>query len=164
MMHEAGEWMVSYRYMRMRMDGNRDGTDHISRSEIATSVRNPFFGLLGQPPTLRVVPTDMDMQMHMLGLMYAPTEWLTLMAMLNYVGKKMDHITYQGPTGTTQLGTFQTKTDGLGDTQVTGLLRLYEDAVHHVHLNAGISLPTGDIRENDQVLTPTGASPTVRLP
>lgn len=28
--HKTGEWMFSYRYMQMHMDGNRDGTDHFS--------------------------------------------------------------------------------------------------------------------------------------
>jgi len=99
MMHGAGQWMVSYRYMHMRMNGSLKGDDQISRSEIVTQIDNPFAG----PPTLRVVPTDMDMDMHMFGVMYAPTDWLTLMAMGQYLDKSMDHITYAGPVGTTQL-------------------------------------------------------------
>ena len=27
--HSAGEVMLSYRFMRMSMEGNRDGTDHV---------------------------------------------------------------------------------------------------------------------------------------
>ena len=80
-MHKKGDWMVSYRFMRMDMQGNRDGTDSLSPLEIATSVPNRFSGMAGQPPTLRVVPTEMTMDMHMFGAMYAPTDNLTLMAM-----------------------------------------------------------------------------------
>lgn len=35
---------------------------------------------------------------------------------------------------------------------------------HHFHLNAGIRVPTGTSTEKDDVLTPTSARPTLRLP
>ncbi|MEM6906637.1 MAG: transporter, partial [Pseudomonadota bacterium] len=157
-MHKAGEFMFAYRFMFMNMDGNRIGTNSVSPQTIATTVPNRFFGTPGQPPTLRVVPTDMTMQMHMLGAMYAPTDWLTLMAMGMYVDKSMDHLTFQGGMGTTVLGTFETNSSGFGDTRVGGLIRLYDDETHHLHFNAGLSIPTGSIEETDQVLAPTGAT------
>ncbi|MEM6550162.1 MAG: transporter [Pseudomonadota bacterium] len=163
-MHEAGEVMFSYRYMNMQMEGSRDGTDELSPETIVTTVANPFFGTPGQPPTLRVVPTEMTMQMHMFGMMYAPTDWLTLMAMASYVDKSMDHITFQGGMGTTVLGGFTTESSGFGDTRVGGLIGLYDDEIHHVHFNAGLSIPTGSITEDDDVLAPTGDRPTLRLP
>ncbi len=163
-MHKAGEWMLSYRYMYMSMEGNRIGTDGVSPQTIATTVPNRFFGTPGQPPTLRIVPLDMRMEMHMLGGMYAPTDWLTLMVMANYIEKDMDHVTFAGAAGTTELGNFTTNTSGFGDTSVSGLIGLYDDGIHHVHLNAGLSLPTGSIEETGQILAPNGTRPTVRLP
>ncbi len=163
-MHAKGEWMLSYRFMRMKMKSNRDGTNSISSEEIATTVANPFFGQPMQPPTLRVVPTEMTMDMHMFGAMYAPTDWLTLMLMSSYIKKDMDHLTFMGPVGNTIRGEFTTRTSGFGDTKLSGLIRLYDDDTHHFHLNAGLSLPTGSITETDDVLAPTGARPTLRLP
>lgn len=163
-MHGAGEWMISYRYMYMGMEANRIGDDEVSPETIATTVPNRFAGMPGQPPTLRIVPTEMDMQMHMLGAMYAPTDWLTLMAMGMYIDKEMEHVVFQGGMGTTRLGTFTTEASGLGDTKVSGLIRLYDDETHHLHLNAGLSLPTGSIDETDDILTPMNMRPTVRLP
>ena len=163
-MHAKGEWMLSYRYMRMEMKDNLDGSSSISPEEIVTTVANPFFGQPMQPPTLRVVPTEMTMDMHMFGAMYAPTDWLTLMLMGSYIKKDMDHLTFMGPVGTTVLGGFTTRSSGFGDTKVGGLIRLHEDDIHHFHLNAGLSLPTGSLTEKDDVLAPTGATPTLRLP
>ena len=71
--HAKGEWMFSYRFMTMDMEDNRSGTRDQSPDEIVTTEPNPFFGLPGQPPTLRIVPTRMRMDMHMLGVMFAPT-------------------------------------------------------------------------------------------
>lgn len=162
--HAAGEWMFSYRYMQMSMDGNSDDGDSLSPEQIATSAPNRFFGAPMQPPTLRVVPTQMDMEMHMFGVMYAPTDRLTLMLMGNYTKKDMDHVTFRGPAGTERLGTFRTSTSGLGDTRLAGLISLGTSENAKTHLTVGLSLPTGDTDETDTVLAPTGMTPTLRLP
>lgn len=161
--HAAGEFMLSYRYMAMRMAGNRDGDERIDADTIATTVPNRFAGMPGMPPTLRVVPLDMDMEMHMLGAMYAPSDALTLMAMLPWLRKEMAHRTYQGGMGDTVLGTFVTEVEGLGDIKLGGL---YEVPLvqGNAHFNLGLSLPTGSIEEEDQVLTPMNMRPTLRLP
>ncbi len=167
-MHKKGEVMFSYRFMRMQMEGSRIGTDPVSPEEIATTVPNQFFGAPMQPPTLRVVPLDMTMDMHMLGAMYGVTDWLTVMAMGQLVDNGMDHLTFQGGMGTSELGEFRTESFGFGDTRLSGLVRVFETrgggARHHAHLNAGISIPTGSTTETDDVLTPMNMRPTLRLP
>lgn len=162
--HHAGGLMLSYRFMHMDMQGNQIGDDDVSPESIVTSVANPFFGQPMQPPTLRVVPTKMTMQMHMFGLMYAPNDWLTLAAMLNYSEKEMDHITFAGGAGTVRLGTFTTSARGLGDTSFSGLIRLLDAGHHKIHANVGLSVPTGSTSKTDTILTPTGARPQPRLP
>ena len=163
-LHETGEVMLSYRFMHMGMAGNRIGDSEVSPETITTTVPNRFFGRPMQPPTLRVVPTKMTMQMHMFGVMYAPTDWVTLMAMLNYTEKEMEHITFMGGAGTTRLGSFTTESSGLGDTRLAALIRLFESGNHKAHANLGVSLPTGSTNETDSILTPMGARPNPRLP
>lgn len=158
--HKKGEWMLSYRYKYMDMEGNRISDADVSPDFIVTNIANRF----GMPATLRVVPTKMTMEMHMFGAMYAPTDWLTLMVMGMYMDKSMDHVTYMGMAGTTVRGTFNTKSSGIGDTKVSGMFKLMDEGIHKVHLNAGISLPTGDTDETDDILTPMGGTPTVTLP
>ena len=164
--HQKGEWMTSYRYMYMDMSGNRDGSDSLSTDEIATTVANPFANPPMMPPTLRVVPTDMPMQMHMVGGMYGLTDRITLMAMGMYMSKEMDHVTYQGAMGTNQLGTFTTETAGIGDTTIGAIIGLDNGANEHRQINLGLalSLPTGSLTETDQILTPMGGTPNPRLP
>ncbi|MEM7619055.1 MAG: transporter [Pseudomonadota bacterium] len=164
LLHKKGQWMLSYRHMYMNMEGNRIGDDDISPERIVTTVPNRFSGQPMQPPTLRVVPTEMDMHMNMFGGMYAAADNVTLMAMVNYHSKEMDHITFAGGMGTTQLGRFTTQTEGFGDVKLSALVALYEDDIHKVHLNLGLSIPTGSITEKDKILTPMGMTPEVRLP
>lgn len=163
-LHKQGEFMFSYRFMHMHMEGNRIGDNRVSPRTIATTVPNRFFGRPMQPPTLRVVPTQMSMDMHMFGAMYAPTDNVTLMAMVNFIDKEMDHLTFMGPAGPVVRGGFTTRSEGFGDTKLSGLFRLYDDTMHHWHFNLGLSLPTGSITERDRVLAPTGATPVLRLP
>lgn len=139
--HEAGEFMLSYRYMRMNMNGLRDDDERISTSKVLQSYP--------------VAPQSMDMEMHMFGAMWAPIDRLTLMLMVPYVRKEMDHRTGTGLT-------FTTRTDGVGDIKLSGLVKLWENESHELHLNLGISFPTGSISEQDD--TPPIDGTTQRLP
>ena len=157
--HNAGEVMFSYRYMNMYMKDNRDGTDDLSLNEIVTQEASPF-----GPPTLRVVPRTMRVEVHMLGVMWAPTDRVTLMGMFNYLEREMSHTTFMGMAGSNVLGRFTTSTKGLGDTQLSALIKLGERHHSRWHATLGVSLPTGDFEETDQILTPMNTRLTVVLP
>ena len=163
-LHNAGEFMVSFRWMTMSMDGNIQGSDSISDEDIVTTIPNRFAMMPGMPPTLRIVPQDMTTNMQMLGLMYAPSDKLTLMAMLNRVEKEMTLTTFSGGMGTNVLGSFTTRSSGLGDTKLSALVRGFSGDTHNWHLNIGFSLPTGEYRNRDTILTPMNMTPEVRLP
>ncbi|MBJ19224.1 MAG: transporter [bacterium] len=137
-LHDPGELMFSYRYSRMAMAGNRDGDDRASTSSVLAD--------------FMVAPTDMDMEMHMLGAMYGVNDQFTVMAMLPFVRKTMDHVTGGGAH-------FTTRSDGLGDIKISALYSLFENESHRVHMTAGLSIPTGSIKERGT--TPMG---DVRLP
>jgi len=143
-MHGRGEFMLSYRFVHMRMDGNRDGRNRLSPGDVLAR-------------GFSATPTDMDVDMHMFGTMYAPFDRLTLMLMLPYVEKSMDHVNAMGMR-------FQTDSDGIGDLQVTGLLRLWRNETHHFHFNAGFGFPTGSIDEKDFVPVPAMGFQKRRLP
>ncbi len=163
-LHKEGEWMLSYRVMSMTMSGNRQGKHSIADNELVTSVPNRFAGRPMMPPTLRVAPQSMTTDMHMVGVMYAPSDDLTLMAMFNYLDKSMTLTTYQGMMGTEVLGQFSSASSGIGDTRVSALYRLYDSEHHSLHMNLGLSIPTGAIDERGTVLTPMDMRPEVRLP
>jgi len=142
--HHEGGMMLSYRYMKMRMDGNRDGSKQKSRSD-----------LLLPDGDWPVVPTDMDMEMHMLGFMYAPRNHLSLMLMVPILKKSMYHTTSMAVD-------FTTESTGLGDIGVAALVNVWGDDMHEVHLNLGASFPTGSINRQDE--TPASGGDLVALP
>ncbi len=145
--HHAGEWMVSYRYMYMDMDGMHRGSDAVSAAQV--------FGA-----GYVISPHRMTMDMHMLGVMYAPTDDLTLMAMLPYSTMEMSHVIDPAAGMLVMLnsgsGFFTTESSGIGDLKLTALADLYQKGPHHLHGGIGFSLPTGSISERDIVPGPGG--------
>lgn len=139
--HHKGEFMASYRYMFMNMDGNRDGTDSLSESEVLQN--------------FMVTPVDMTMEMHMFGAMYAVSEDVTLMAMVPYVSKEMEHLTRNGTR-------FTTNSEGFGDIKTTALYTIFNKDKQRIHLNLGASFPTGSINEKDD--TPAGEDQILPYP
>ena len=131
--HKKGEWMVSYRYMRMQMEDNRDGTDRLNTAEVLRSGTGQYM----------VAPIKMDMDMHMIGVMYAPSDNYTVMAMIPYVENSMDHVTAMG-------GEFSTESSHLGDISLSVISTNSLGFLWHL----GVSLPTGDQDQKD--LTPMG--------
>ena len=136
--HDKGEWMVGYSFMFMNMEGNRDGRARLSTDDVLKD--------------FMVTPTAMDMEMHMLHFMTAPSDAWTLMVMAPYLRLSMDHLTRMGQR-------FTTKSEGFGDLSVTSLYSMVRRNDRNLILNAGLSLPTGSIDERDD--TPAG---NARLP
>jgi len=150
--HHKGEFMFSYRYMHMSMDGNKNGNNDVSVAEVL----NDYL----------VSPIEMEMDMHMFGLMYAPTEKLTLMAMINLVDLSMDHQIHNGvvmmnPNINSNL--FTTESDGFGDTVVSAIYELSEHDGASWLVNLGVSLPTGSIDEED-IVPPVSTTNPSQLP
>ena len=128
-MHAMGEWMISYRYMTMEMQGLLDGSKNITASDASST-----YGYDNM-----MLPRDMTMDMHMFGAMHAITDKWTLMCMINYLDNEM---TMQS----TSMGTM--KSNGAGDLKIAGLYDLAQwDSGRRMHLNLGLSLPTGSIDE-----------------
>jgi hypothetical protein len=159
-LHKKGEFMLSYRFMDMQMSGNIAGNNSISNDDIVTTVVNPN----APPATVRVVPQDMSTNMHMLGFMYAPTNDITLMVMINYIDRDMTLTTYQGMSGNTVLGNFDSASSGLADSKLAVLYKLFDSPKHKLHANLGWIIPTGSVEEMGEVLTPMNMRMTMRLP
>lgn len=143
--HAKGGWMTSYRYMRMDMDGMRNGTNRVSSADVFAE-------------GYTVTPESMRMEMHMFGLMYAPTDKLTLMLMANYIETEMEHRINPGAPAMlfNAVGgdTFTTETSGLGDIKIGGLYRFYLEENRKAHFGLSLSLPTGSVDEKDNTPMP----------
>ena len=136
--HHKGTFMVSYEYMNMISEGLQSGTSGLSNAEFFANT------------SYTTAPQRMDMEMHMLGFMKAPSETLTLMLMLPYKQNRMRSVMANDSE-------MNMRTEGLGDVQLTALLSLgskqKEDHTDYSHVNLGLSIPTGEIDEESNNMT-----------
>ena len=143
--HSKGGMMISYRYMFMPMEGNRAKNNEIANSTIFSDYQ--------------LAPQDMDMQMHMVGLMYAFNDNFTVALMGNYLQNEMNLISGMGMEHYHQ-------TSGLGDVKLNGILGLSKNNNQSFHLNMGINIPVGAINKAEYVNheNPHGGHHLTKLP
>jgi hypothetical protein len=145
MLSEAQDFMMGYRYMYARQSGDILRGSHVARdADIIANGCGDF--------ECSVAPDEMTMNMHMLDLMYGPSDWFTLMVMLQYMDMEMTMRSLEGAAaggGGHHGGGGHNRhtTAGVGDTVIAGLVRLADAPMHRLHLGLGVSLPTGDVDE-----------------
>jgi hypothetical protein len=141
-MHEMGEWMVSYRYMTMGMENLMKGSDSVTLdSQLGTTSVGDF----------EMVPRKMTMDMHMFGVMHAISDEWTIMGMVSYLDNEMDmmmHFMEMGGMTMRHDHEMAAESSGLGDLKLVGMYDLAKwDEGRRIHLNVGLSIPTGSIDE-----------------
>ena len=89
-------------------------------------------------------PKNMNMQMHMAGLMHGITEKLTVSAMFQYMKMDMEMTGHD-------TGTHGHKVSGIGDTSLDAMYRIFSNETHHFQANLGIILPTGSTTQSHEM-------------
>ncbi len=141
-LNAGGQMLVSYRYERLGYDGNLDGTNALSTSDV-----------LKQFP---IAATGMLSETHRFLAEYATSEDLTFMVQLPLVHDMLHHTTASG-------GQITTDTTDLGDVQLTALYVLKRWNRQQIHLNFGVSIPVGSLDALDTPIvpgSPDGSYPT----
>ena len=155
MLPKAGDFMVGYRYMwgSQNMWGSQSGNMLNGTNAVSDqSVVNKGCIETGSSGCF-LTPNTMSMSMHMLDLMYAPTDWLTLMLMPQFVDMHMGMRAFDGAQETSVIPDNVNKhvthhkqnpheTGGIGDLGMYALFKLFDNGTHHVHATAGLSAPT----------------------
>lgn len=144
MLSAADEWMFGYRFMYGRRAGDvLHGTDSVSDQAIVNNACSPT-------QQCRFIQPYMEMSMHMVNIMYAPTDWLNVMLMPQFVSMEMNLRELEGRPPPVEgvhehTGIAGHTTGGIGDTVIASLIKLYDRHGHHLHLGLGFNAPTGDI-------------------
>ena len=127
--HMKNEWMASYRLMNMNMNTYFNGASEISLDTVKSSYT--------------MVPTNMQMNMHMIGAMWGFSDNITIMGMTGYSINSMDMIQMnQSSTMSSQ---------GLNDLKLSALIDLNSSSESNIQTTGqiGISLPVGSIDEKN---------------
>jgi hypothetical protein len=153
-MHKAGQFMLGYRYAYTRASGDTlHGTSKASDHEIMDRGCSPHM--------CSMKASEMVMQMHMLDIMYAPTDWMTLMVMPMWMSHDMTmkplNVAAHGGHGEEHGGgahaghggghtaAHSHGVEGWGDTIFGPELRLAHGGGHHLQFSPMVSAPTGSV-------------------
>jgi len=119
--------------------------DHFhKKGEVMASLR--WMGMnMGDPINTAMGPQSMDMNMVMAGVMYAPSDKLTLAAMLNYSDTSMDMIMMGNEV---EMGASE-----IGDLRLNAIIPIMKKENSRFHVTLGASVPLGDTAE----VNPMGA-------
>ncbi|NOU23616.1 MAG: DUF3570 domain-containing protein [Methyloglobulus sp.] len=156
---KAGDMMVGYRYMRTMQGGDiLHGTQPVSELKAiakgcpGTPRLNSDDQVVGFDGGCKMLPQEMTMNMHMLELMAAPTDWLTLMLMPQFMDMDMGLYTPSSlRLSPEELAHRHShaghghETGGIGDTGMYALVKLFDTKQHHLHTSLGVTAPTGDV-------------------
>ena len=158
-MHHMG-WMVSVKQGFMNMSGNILDGDSIANADIL-QLPNPLGNMQAN---LSVIPEDMDMQMTMIDVMYAPTKDLTLMMMGTYVSKDMTLSTYAAMMDRNLLGTFKTSSSDLSELTFSALRKISDTDNSKWYAEVTLQKSLGNNDQTGLVLTPMGTEMNMILP
>lgn len=148
MLDNKGDFMVGYRFMLNKTNGQmQQGTHAVIDQTIIDQ------GCSDTIPC-RFTPTHMNMHMHMIDIMYAPTKWLNVMLMPTFMDMnmnlrnlfKLDGTVPAAPPGShSHSGIGGHETGAIGDTYLSALVKLFQIPGHRAHINIGFSAPTGKV-------------------
>ena len=173
--HKKGEFMFSFRFMKMKMKGNRQGEEELSDYQVI-SFPNPF-AMGNMPSKISVVPKEMEMNMSMTSLMYGFNNRVTGMTMLKFVNKNMKLNTYSPvadlpcvkiypspPECRSLLGSFNSSSSGLASFNISMLIKLKETKSNRWHVELGFEKSIGKNDIKGEVLSPANTKLNIVLP
>jgi hypothetical protein len=135
---DGGQVVVGYRFERQGLNALQSGRTRQSAQDVVD---------LGY----QAAPLSLDADQHVFSVAWAPADELTFQLELPFVVNNADRL--DGSDGES----FETKTNGFGDVLLWVLYRVYRDDFTSLHLNLGLSFPSGSIDETqDTPLTPSG--------
>ena len=122
--HKKDEFMLSYRYANSTMNEILSGSTKSNSNQVLSNYMNS--------------PVKMNMEMHMLGMMYGISNSSTLGIMIPFVKKSMESINMMGTTS-------KIYNEGIGDINVSNITDINLSKTSNLVLGYGVKLPTGKV-------------------
>ncbi len=135
------------------------GTQGVSSQQLAATV--PWYWI----PTaskLRLIPQDISNSSQGVSLAYGVTKDISIVVVTGMIEKNIDMMTFKGTSGIIPLGMSFSGTDGMTDSTLAGIWRVYQDPINRIQINLGMSFPTGSDHNTFTLLQPNGTYATSR--
>ena len=134
------------------------GTQGVSSQQIVATT--PWYWSPLVP--VRLVPQRRLDELQSATLSYGLTKDISVVLNTGWIEKHIDLMTFYGTTGIIPRGMSNPGTESLQDSQLAGIWRVYQNPIHRVQLNLGMSFPTGSDHDLTTPFQPTGVWTTGR--
>ena len=142
--HARGDVKLSYRIHRESFEDLMQGQDRVSGSTVAAAYPGGS------------IPTAFTSTSHIVELMWKPIDELTVLVTLPFIEKQLDQVEVATGQG------YSLSVGGFGDVVFSALYRVHVSNGRRIHLNLGLSLPSGSTRE--AMTNPFSGGALERLP
>jgi opacity protein-like surface antigen len=134
------------------------GTQGVSPQQIVATT--PWYWSPTVP--LRIVPIRRLDELQSVTLCYGVTKDISIVLSAGMIERHIDLMTFYGTSGIVPRGMSNPGTESLQDSQLAGIWRVYQDPIHRIQLNLGMSFPTGSNHDPAAVLQPSGVWAPIR--
>ncbi|MDE0886176.1 MAG: transporter [Myxococcota bacterium] len=136
--HSSGEVKISYRLHIENRNKLLNGKSTVPLAQVEAD----YSGGL--------VPLNFRSYAHIIELAWKPTEAMTLFITVPFLEKTLEQLVVDSDQ------IYRTSVRGFGDVILNGLYQVFADDKNRVHLNLGLSLPSGSTSETDEA--PSGVT------
>lgn len=157
-MPAAGKLVVSVIPQFANLSHTLIGRRTVSSEEVVATT--PWF--YNPRAKLRLVPQNVAVATQTVALAYGVTKDFSAVLTMGTIERNLDMLTFKGAAGITRLGMSYTGTKGLTDFTLSGVYRVYQDPIHRIQINLGMSFPTGSTQNTFTLLIPNVTYQTSR--
>ncbi len=111
---------------------------------------------------LRLVPQNIALATQTGVISYGLTDDLAVVITASIAEKRLEALTFKGPSGITPLGRSYPDTFGLSDFTTSAIYKVYQDPVHRVQVNLGFAYPFSFNTARFDLLQADGTVPNIR--
>lgn len=112
--------------------------------------------------TVRLVPQNIGVATQTGAISYGLSDALAVVVTASLVEKRLEALTFKGPSGIAPLGRSYPDTFGLADFTTSAIYRIYEDPVHRIQANVGFAYPFSFNTARFDLLQADGTVPNIR--
>ncbi|HIG70344.1 MAG TPA: hypothetical protein EYG46_18950 [Myxococcales bacterium] len=142
--HAPGDFKISYRVQRESFEGLMDGGNSLSQLGAMAAYSGGS------------IPTSLRSTSHVVELVWKPGDDWILLVTLPFIDRQVDQIDVTTGQG------YSLAVSGFGDVVFSTLYKVYDSNGQRIHLNLGLSLPSGS--SNEALATPFSSGTLQKLP
>lgn len=157
-MPAKGKLVLAITPMWANLSGQLIGTRGVSSDYIAATV--PWW--VDPTKKLRLVPQNIAVAAQTGVISYGLSDRLAVTVTASIAEKRLEALTYKGPSGATPLGRSYPDTFGLSDFTTSAVYRVYQDEVHRIQVNLGFAYPFSFNTARFDLLQPDGTMQNIR--